>query len=131
MIKSDLAHVLRYEGKYSQAMTSYHETIREWQRMGHRSAIAHQLECIAFVAKAQEQPEKALQLLGAAEALRQRIEIDMTTLERAEYEKEIADLKAKMGEKEFTSLWSDGRSMTMDTAIELALKEQPIPDKQN
>ena len=131
MIKSDLAHVLRYEGKYSQAMTSYHETIREWQRMGHRSAIAHQLECIAFVAKAQEQPEKALRLLGAAEALRQRIEIDMTILERAEYEKEIADLKAKMGEKEFTSLWSDGRSMTMDTAIELALKEQPIPDKQN
>ncbi|MEJ2264498.1 MAG: adenylate/guanylate cyclase domain-containing protein [Anaerolineales bacterium] len=122
MIKSDMAHVLRYEGKYPQAMSSYGETIREWQKMGHRSAVAHQLECMAFIAKYVEQPEKALRLLGAAQALRQRIEIDMTALERAEYDKEVADLKAHINENEFTSLWADGRSMTMEQAIQLALE---------
>ena len=122
MIKSDLAHILHRQGSYLEAIASYQETILEWQRMGHHSAIAHQLECMAFIAKALEQAEKATTLLGAAEALRQRIEIDMTLPEHEEYDKEVADLKANMDEKEFASLWVDGRSMTMDEAIELATK---------
>ena len=122
MIKSDLAHILRYEGKYSEAITAYRETIKDWQRMGHRAAIAHQLECMAFIYKAMEQPERAVQLFGAAEALRQKIEIDMTAQERQEYDKEVADLKTNMDEQEFVSLWTEGRSMTMDEAIKLALE---------
>jgi tetratricopeptide (TPR) repeat protein len=121
MIKSDLAHVLRHEGNHHQAIPAYQETIKEWQRLGHRAAVAHQLECLAFIAKALEQAEKAVKLLGAAEALRQRIEIDMNPLERQEYEMEVADLKANMDENEFSSLWAEGRGMTMDEAIELAL----------
>lgn len=121
MIKSDLAHVLRHEGNHHQAIPAYQETIKEWQRLGHRAAVAHQLECLAFIAKALEQAEKAIKLLGAAEALRQRIEIDMNPLERQEYEMEVADLKANMDGQEFSSVWTEGRSMTMDQAIELAL----------
>jgi len=123
MIKSDLAHLLRYEGKFPEAMLAYRETIREWQRMGYRSAVAHQLESIAFIAKALEQVEISTQLLGAAERLREAIEINMTAQERIEYDKEVADLKANMDGKEFASLWADGRSMTMDEAIEFAIKE--------
>ena len=70
-----------------------------------------------------EQTEKAARLFGVAEALRQKIDIDMTTQEREDYEKEVADLKANMDEKEFAFLWAEGRSMTMDEAIELALSE--------
>ena len=124
MIKSDLAHLLRYEGKYPEAMLAYSKTIREWQRMGHRAAVAHQLESIAFIAKALEKKEKSTQLLGAAERLRKIIKINMTAQERDEYDKEVADLKANMNEKEFTSLWAEGGSMTMDQAIELALDSQ-------
>ena len=102
-------------------MLAYHETIREWQRIGHRSAVAHQLESIAFIAKALAQTERSTQLLGAAEGLRLKIEIDMTPQEREEYDKEISELKANMDEKEFTSLWAEGRSMLMGEAIDLAL----------
>ena len=123
MIKSDLAHILRYEGNYPEAISSYRGTIREWQRIGHRAAVAHQLESIAFISKALEQVEKALKLFGAAEALREKIEIDMTLQERESYDKEVADIKANMDEKEFVSLWAEGRSMTMDEAIELAVEE--------
>jgi tetratricopeptide (TPR) repeat protein len=120
-IKSVLAHVMRREGNYLEAIPAYHETIKEWQRMGHRSAVAHQLECLAFIAKSLEQVEKATKLLGAAEALRQKIESDMTLPERKEYEKEVADIKANMDGKEFASLWAEGRSMTMEQAIQFAL----------
>jgi tetratricopeptide (TPR) repeat protein len=123
MIKSEFAHALRYEENYPQAVSAYQETLREWQRMGHRAAVAHQLECIAFIARATEQFEKAVRLVGAAEALREKIEIDMTAQEREEYEKEISDLKAKLDESDFASLWAEGRSMTMDEAIVLALED--------
>lgn len=121
MIKSDLAHILRYEQNYSRAMSSYRETILEWQRIGHRAAVAHHLESMSFIYKSLKQADKSTKILGAAEALRQKIEIDMNSMEREEYEKEVADLKASMDEKEFTSLWAEGRSMTMDEAIELAV----------
>jgi tetratricopeptide (TPR) repeat protein len=124
MIKSDLAHILRQEGNYPEAISSYRETIREWQRLGHRAAVAHQMECLAFIAKSQEQVEKATKLLGAAEALRQKIEMDMAPYEREEYEREVADLKANMDGKEFASLWGEGRSMTMDEAIKMAVRWQ-------
>jgi tetratricopeptide (TPR) repeat protein len=122
MISSELAHIERYEGHYQQARVLYAETLREWQRIGHRAAVTHQLESIAFIAKALEQTDRSARLLGAAESLREKIGTDMTPQEREEYEKEVADLKANIDEKLFASLWADGRSMTMEEAIELALE---------
>jgi hypothetical protein len=60
-------------------------------------------------------------LLGAADGLREKINIAMTPLERVEYDREVADLKANMNEKEFTSFWAEGRSMTTERAIQFAI----------
>jgi tetratricopeptide (TPR) repeat protein len=121
MIHSECAHMERLEGHHEKAIAMYRETILEWQRLGHRAAVANQLECLAFIAKAHEQPERAIKLLGAAESLREIIKIPMSEVEQIEYDREVADLKENLAEKAFTSLWADGRSMTMDGAIELAL----------
>ena len=88
-----------------------------------RSAVAHQLECFAFIAKAQEQGERAVKLLGSAEALREASNSARTPQERIEYDRELAGLRAGMDEKTFDLLWEEGRSMNMEQAIELALQE--------
>jgi len=121
MINSDLAHILRREGKLDEALAAYRETIKEWQRIGHRAAIAHQLECMAFIAKSMEDPDKALMLFGAAEEIRKKIRIDMTAQEREVYEKEVADLKSNIDEKTFSSRWKEGRSLTVEKAVEFAI----------
>lgn len=121
MIHSELAHMDRYEGKLQQAEGVYRRTIVVWQRLGHRAAVAHQLECFAFLAKAHEEPERALRLLGAAEILRERINIHMQPLERKEYDRHVADLRAMIAEDEFRTLWAEGRSMSMDEAVAFAL----------
>jgi non-specific serine/threonine protein kinase len=121
MIHSECAHMQRLEGHHDKAESTYRETILEWQRLGHRAAVANQLECFAFIAKAHEQPERALKLLGAAERLREIIKISMSRMEQVEYDREVADLKANTDEKEFTSLWAEGKSMTMEQAIQFAL----------
>ncbi len=77
MVRSELAHIERYEGHYDTAEAIYRETLPEWQRIGHRAAIAHQLECFAALAIVREQGQRAARLFGAAEALRERINIPM------------------------------------------------------
>ncbi len=122
MIKSEIAHIDRYEGRYEQAEAAYRQTIREWQRLGHRAAIAHQLECFATIAKACEDDQRAARLFGAADALRERIQIPMTVQERAEYDREVAELQAGMEDKAFGALWAEGRGMSMEQAIGLAVE---------
>lgn len=119
--KSGMAHAWRQIGNLAEALPIYRETILTYKDYGHRGAIAHQLECFAFIAIAQEHGERAVKLLGAAEALREASNSRMTPQERIEYDKQVADLQAGIDEKIITSLWAEGRSMTLEQAIEFAL----------
>jgi tetratricopeptide (TPR) repeat protein len=121
--QSGMAHVARQLGNFEEALGLYRETLRDWQKIGHRGAVAHQLECFAFIAKAQEQGERAVKLIGSAEALRETSHSPMTPQERVEYDNEVASMRAGMDEKTFLSLWAEGRAMTMQQAIEYALEE--------
>jgi hypothetical protein len=120
---SEMAHVLRQTGNLEEALALYKQTIQEWQEFGHRGAVAHQLECLAFIAKAKEQGERAVQLMGAAEALREASSSPMTPKERTVYEREVAELRTGLDERVFAALWAEGRSLTMEQAIDLALED--------
>jgi hypothetical protein len=122
--QSEMAHVARQLGNYKEALAQYRETLPEWQEIGHRGAVAHQLECFAFIAKAQEEGERAVKLMSAAEALRRGSSSQRTPQERIEYDRELAGLRAGMDEKAFNSLWAEGQSMNMEQAIDLALGEK-------
>jgi predicted ATPase len=121
--QSDMAHAARQLGNFEEALALYRETIQEWQEIGHRGAVAHQLECFAFIAKAQEQGERAVKLMSAAEALREASSSARTPQEGIEYERELAGLQAGMDEKAFNLLWEEGQSMNMEQAVDLALGE--------
>ncbi len=121
--QSAMAHAARQLGNFEEALALYRETIQEWQEIGHRGAVAHQLECFAFIAKAQEQGERAVKLMSAAQALREASSSPRTPQERIEYERELARLRAGMNEKTFDLLWAEGQSMDMEQAIEYALNE--------
>jgi len=121
MIYSELAHMDRKEGHLQEAESAYRKTILDWQKLGHRAAIAHQLESFGFIARAREQAERAARLFGAAEILRERVNIPMSPPERLEYEREVADLRAGMDESSFKNIWAEGRALTMEQAIDYAL----------
>lgn len=120
---SDLAHIERRAGNPEEAQRLYRQSIVVWQELGQRPAIAHQLECFAFLARAQHQSSRAARLLGAAEALRNAIGATMTTLEeRTEYDREVAALHAQMETEIIAGHWARGRAMTMEEAIAYALE---------
>ena len=122
MIQSEFGHMERYEGNLDKAEQAYRETISVWQKIGHGAAVANQLECLAFIAIAHNQDARAARLFGAAEALREKVYIQMSQFERIEYDKQVTELRNGMDDKAFSNLWAEGRVMTMDQAVQFALQ---------
>lgn len=118
---SELGHIARHTGDIPQAHKIYRETLRNWQDLGNRGAVAHQLECFGFLALHSEEPHRALRLFGAAEALRERIQAPMADAERVEYDAAVVQIRSMLTEADFNSLWVEGRSMSTEQAIDLAL----------
>jgi predicted ATPase/class 3 adenylate cyclase len=119
--RSELAHILRGQGKWEQALPLYRETIQYFQDMGHESAVAHQLECFAYIAIVQEEPEKAARLLGAAQAIRERTNNPINLpWEKADYDQAMKQLAEILGSADRDAAFGEGRSMTLDDAVVLA-----------
>ena len=110
---SELGHVARTTGKTAEAKELYRQSLRHFQDQGNRPAIAHELECFAFLAITEEEPQRAANLFGAAEALRERIKASMQYLERVEYDDAIVRLRTMLTEAELNSLWVEGRALSM------------------
>ncbi len=121
--KSNLAHLERQLGNYAEAMGYYRETIVAFRDMGQTGAVAHQLECFGFIALAQNEHERAVQLFAAANTLRDKSGTRMTPDEQAYFDEQLNGLRAKMDLTNFESAWSKGHSMRMEQAIELAVEQ--------
>jgi predicted ATPase/class 3 adenylate cyclase len=121
--RSELAHALRENGLLDEAYEIYKEVTPGWKDLGHRAAVAHELECIGYILTKKEEPERAVTLLSAAQTIRKAIDMPRTKFEDMEYEKELSTLKGMLGEGKFQTQWDNGGRLSMDAAIELALKE--------
>jgi predicted ATPase/class 3 adenylate cyclase len=119
--RSEIAHVLRSQGRLADAQAIYRETVRTHNEVGQVAAVAHELECFAFIAIATEQPERAVRLLGAAEALRASVRSQMILFERREYDQAVTRLRTQLHDNTFTAAWTEGRGMTIDAAINYAI----------
>ena len=120
--KSNLAHLERKLGNYADALEYYRETIIAFRDIGQTGAVSHQLECFGFIAFAQNQNERALQLFAAANRLREQGDRPMTPDEQIYFDEQLKSLREKMDPMKFDSVWSKGHAMMMEQAIELALE---------
>jgi predicted ATPase/class 3 adenylate cyclase len=123
--RSQIAHLQRRSGNLDAAEAAYRETLAHYHRQGHRPAVAHELECLAFIARARNAPERAARLLGAAGVLRELIEVPMLANEREEYDVELAALKQELDTRAFQIAWTAGSIMDIDQAVAYALAGPP------
>ncbi len=121
--KSSLAHMERELGNYVIAQDLYRETIIAFRDVAQTGAVAHQLECFGFVALAQDQIERALQLFAAADALREKGGTPMNPDEQVYFDGQLKGLRDELNSIQFDAIWSKGRAMTMEQAIEFAVDE--------
>ncbi|HEX5809103.1 MAG TPA: hypothetical protein VFY25_10595, partial [Anaerolineales bacterium] len=121
---SELAHVLRENGEVEEPLAIYRDLLPKWKDLGHRAAVAHELECIAYILARKKKPERAAAILGAADRLRVLIESSPTPMEQAEYDREIATIRRNAGDQRFEQAWAEGQLLSLDDAIALAIREE-------
>ncbi len=122
--KSNLAHLERQFGHHQRALERYRETILAFRDVGQLGAVAHQLECIGFIALAQNQDAHAAQLFAAAHTLREKALMQMTPDEQNYYDEQLNGLRDRMDPAAFEAAWSEGKALSMDDAITSALEER-------
>ena len=68
------------------------------------------------------QPVRAVRLLGAAEALREALNMIRAPVEQPHHESVLAALRGQLSETELSEAWQAGRRLTMQQAVAEALE---------
>ncbi len=116
-----LADVVLDEGEFGDARPLLDESLALNRELGDQTAIAYLIEDYAGLAAAESRPEKALQLAGFAEALRESIGAPLPPSEQARVDRMIPPARQTLPESAAQTEWEAGRSLELEQAIELAL----------
>ena len=96
-------------------------TLRD--KLGNKSDLAESLEAFAKLNLISKAFERATKLFAAVSVLHDEISFAMTPTERSESNRELSTLRAELGDEAFTAAWNDGRMMSLERTIKLALAE--------
>ncbi len=89
-----------------------------------RWGIAFALEGLAAVVVAVDSLLRAARIWGAAERLREEIGAPLPPNDRPRYDRRVAAVRAALqDDAAFDRAWREGRSFTLEQAMELALKD--------
>jgi predicted ATPase/DNA-binding CsgD family transcriptional regulator len=91
--------------------------------------VAHGLANMAMLIGERGGRDRAARLFGAAEAIHEMIGNSLKEPERSIYAKEIDKLRTAMDLESFEKCWAAGRSLSMESAVELALETDDATEK--
>lgn len=89
--------------------------------------MASCLEGLAEVATIQGKYVWAAQLWGAAGVLREAVSVPIPFVDRANYERQVANVDAQLGERGFADALAQGRALTVDQVLAAQGQEETIP----
>ena len=112
-----LAQIALSQGERIEACVLYDESREIATQLNHMWLIAVCLEGRAGIAAEEGQLTWAVQLWGAADALRETIRVSIPPIERADYKRSMATARTQLSEKDFTVAWDAGRRMTPEQAF--------------
>ncbi len=120
-VLSDLGNLECGRRDYAEARARYRQSLTVFQELRHKRGIARILECFASCAVAEQRPERALRLAGAASALRQRIGAPLPSADQAKLDAAIDRARKALPGANGTKAWMEGWALSLDEAIASAL----------
>jgi predicted ATPase/DNA-binding CsgD family transcriptional regulator len=118
----DLGDVLHAQGDDAAARRHYAESLQLWLELGDERGVAQGLEGFAILAAADAQPERAVHLISAARALRERITEPSSPSRRAALEQLLDAARAKLGAA-YGAVWASGQAATPAEAVAEAVSD--------
>jgi non-specific serine/threonine protein kinase len=119
---SNLGYVALNHGDYPAARALLEESLEIRRKLGDRSGIPYSLEGLAAVVASLLGSLRAARIWGASERWRAEIGAPLPPCERSCYDRLVAAARIASGdEAAFDNAWQEGRGLTLDQAIDLAL----------
>ncbi|MDQ3585976.1 MAG: protein kinase [Acidobacteriota bacterium] len=109
-------------GDYETAGACYREALALARELGYKSSMAISLDGLAALATKHGQPERAANLAGAADVLRESISRELVPVDRLFRDAYLIELRAALSEEAFAAACKQGRKLKLDKAIRLALE---------
>jgi non-specific serine/threonine protein kinase len=118
-----MAYAVLRQGDIHQAHEMFADGIRSAQKAGLTIALVFAVEGLASLNINQGNYQLSIRLFAWADAMREKIGDFRPPVEQASVDKDLAVIRSKVDDAEFTRLSAQGRSMTVEQAIALALEE--------
>ena len=118
-----LAELAARQGESGQARRYYAQSLAIRQELGDRRNIADSLEALGILAAGCKDSAQAARLLGAANSLREQINAPPPPAKQEKLDRVLSSTRSALGERAFAKDWDEGRAMSMEQAIDYALKK--------
>jgi DivIVA domain-containing protein len=103
------------------AAARFADALQQFHWRGDRRGIAECIIGLGAVAAAKGEADTAVQLFGAAEAALESLSTQLWPSNRSDYDRWVGQTRADLSASTFDSLWSEGRRLSLDEAVALAL----------
>ncbi|MFC2092979.1 tetratricopeptide repeat protein, partial [Bacteroidota bacterium] len=113
-----------HKGDYKLAWEFIGESLNKFYDLEDKQRIAYSIQYLAEIFRIENQSHKATLLLGFVEAAIQssRIKVDKPFL--IDNEQTITKLKKQLSEEKFSKYWEEGKKLTIEQTIEIALRKE-------
>ncbi len=118
---NNLAATAYGEGDFAAARIHYTEALALAQELGDKVTASYSLDGFAALAVKSGNTERATQLAGAAEYLRESLGFDTEPAERRFRDAYLGELQSISEEKKFAVFYEQGRTLSLKKAVALAL----------
>jgi hypothetical protein len=115
-----MGHLARDEGDTPRARSWYAESLALRRKMGDQFSLAMSLEDFAVLAGRERQAERAIRLLGAAEAFCETLGARPPVADATDYQRTLAEGRALLGDTRFAAVWAEGRELDLEQTLAYA-----------
>ena len=124
LVTGTLARTCFLAGDYSAARGFMREAVKLGRALGNKWAVPYAIEGLADICAKENQAQKAVQLYGAASALREALGLSFSASERTSYQSALDQLHERVADESFNREWERGRSLRLQEAVELAMEAE-------
>ena len=118
-----LGYVALRQGDQSQAYKLFIDTPKRFVEATQIIGVVYVMEGLASLAVMQNKLDRAVRIFAWTDKTREEIDDHRPPVEQADVDRDLAVIRSKLTNSDFTSLSTEGQAMTVEDAVALALEE--------